>query len=132
MRTIRRTMIAGALALPLMLGTAGLASADSYNETHVNVGPEGVSSHNTNASTGSAGQGSGSGTSFEKSHEGAGPDGATSGSVNAQTDGQGNASYQEDNAHAGPNGAGSDSTNASTGGQNQGGPVSGLIGGLGL
>ncbi|MFI7117157.1 hypothetical protein [Amycolatopsis sp. NPDC049868] len=33
MRTIRRTLIASALALPLTIGAAGIASADTYGST---------------------------------------------------------------------------------------------------
>jgi hypothetical protein len=83
MNSIRRTMIAGALALPLMLGAAGIASADtsggwgndgpSYHETGSSAGPDGAS--NNSVHSGSDGWG---GSYFHGHYDWAGPDGSTS------------------------------------------------------
>jgi hypothetical protein len=93
MRTIRRAIVAGALALPLTLGTAGIAFAD-------------------------IGYPDGNGTadlSFEETLSWAGPDGAGSDSTYANADGDGDATFEQDSATAGPDGATSDSVSASTG-----------------
>lgn len=79
MRTIRRTMAAGALALPLTLGAAGIASADSFGSTQVQASPDGVATHSVQAN---ADRGT---SSFHENATTAGPDGAASTDTHAST-----------------------------------------------
>ncbi|GAA3587182.1 hypothetical protein GCM10022222_84790 [Amycolatopsis ultiminotia] len=136
MRTIRRVVAASAIALPLTIGAAGLASADTYDQNTVSVGADGATVHNVHSSTGQDGRGtnSGGGASYEQNNSTAGPDGASSDRTNANADGNGGASYDTSHDSAGPDGASSSSTHASTGGQHhnhQGRVLGGLLGGLG-
>jgi hypothetical protein len=88
MQTIRRAMIAGALALPLTLGTAGIASADTgvtFEESTSWAGSDGAGIDSTYSIAGSDGN-----TTFEQNSATAGPDGASSSSVNAGTYGHNN------------------------------------------
>ncbi|MER7863443.1 hypothetical protein ABTX61_30365 [Amycolatopsis japonica] len=82
MRTIRRTLVASALALPLTLGAAGIASADTYGSTEVQAGPDGAATHSTSATAGE------NGDSQYRQHSGwAGQDGAGSSETHSSTDG---------------------------------------------
>ncbi|WP_211323267.1 hypothetical protein [Amycolatopsis palatopharyngis] len=81
MGTVRRAMVASALALPLAFGTAGIASADSgYDETTSWAGDGGAGTVSTQSYAGGHGEhhdGYGSfGTYFAESSSHAGPDGA--------------------------------------------------------
>lgn len=81
MSTVRRAIVAGALALPLTLGTAGIASADTaYDADHSYAGVEGAGSYEVN--------------SFAGDHE--------SGDNGDDTDGYGGAYFEESWSHAGP------------------------------
>ncbi|RSN53671.1 hypothetical protein DMH01_38910 [Amycolatopsis sp. WAC 04182] len=81
MRTIRRTLAASALAVPLTLGAAGIASADSYGSTEAQAGPDGAATHSVQASTD---RGS---SSFHENSTAAGPDGVATSETHASTDG---------------------------------------------
>jgi hypothetical protein len=96
MRTIRRAMVAGALALPLTLGTAGIASADtSYNENSSFAGPDGASTYSVSSWAGTGDNGYyGGGASFEESESSASADGAYSHDVSTST---GDNGYDNDN-----------------------------------
>ncbi|MBK1789426.1 hypothetical protein [Prauserella cavernicola] len=124
--TIRRTMIASALALPLALGTAGFASADTgYDEQSSMVGPDGASTSSVSAQTGE------NGSSFEHSSTGATSDGAWSESTEANADANGGTSFEHNSNSASGDGASSHSVTSNTDG-GPGGPLSGVLGGLGL
>ncbi|MEV7554001.1 hypothetical protein AB0N89_30660 [Amycolatopsis sp. NPDC089917] len=81
MRTIRRTIAASALALPLMIGAAGVASADSFGSTEVQAGPDGAATHSVQSDTH---RGS---SSFHENSSAAGPDGAGSSETHSSTGG---------------------------------------------
>ncbi|MGW4488754.1 hypothetical protein ACWEOE_33555 [Amycolatopsis sp. NPDC004368] len=134
--TIRRIVAAGAIALPLTLGAAGIASADTYTDTSVSAGPDGVSTSSTHASTGDHG---GGGASYQQHNSMAGPDGATSDHTTATTGGHGDnggASFDQGQNWAGPDGASSSHTSSNTGtGTDSGsghGVLTGIVGSLGL
>ncbi|MBB5853229.1 hypothetical protein ACFQ05_08010 [Amycolatopsis umgeniensis] len=122
MRTIRRTMVASALALPLMIGAAGIASADSFGSTQVQAGPDGVASHSVQADTH---RGS---SSFHEHSSAAGPDGVASQHKSASADRDGGSKYQEHSGWAGQDGAGSSETHSSTDGGHDQGVLSGVLG----
>lgn len=110
MRTVRRTMVATALALPLAFGSAGLASADEYGSETAVVGPDGVATEQVAANAGSQEQG----VSYVTESQYAGPAGAASDVTYAGTDGDGEAAYYTESAAASEDGAASSSTWAAT------------------
>ncbi|GHF45656.1 hypothetical protein FHX82_001691 [Amycolatopsis bartoniae] len=95
MRIIRRALVASAIALPLMVGAAGIASADTPND---NAGASYYTSSSTSAGSGGAStDGTTSWATDDASayHHGAtaaGPDGASSESTHSY-------SYDGDNHH---------------------------------
>lgn len=102
MGTVRRAMVASALALPLTLGTAGIASADSgYGENESYAGAEGAGTSNVQSYAGGHGHhGHGYdsfGAYFAESSSHAGPEGAivefTGASANAYGTSYGNVTY---------------------------------------
>jgi hypothetical protein len=104
MRTIRRVMVAGALAIPFTLGAAGIASADvGYGENESWAGPDGAYKSSVSSFAGSGGEG----VYFQESSSWAGPDGAWTEDVATGTDGNGNTFYFMDASGAGPEGASS-------------------------
>jgi hypothetical protein len=86
MRMIRRTLAASALALPLIVGAAGIASADTYPDHDGGA-------HYTNTSTS------------------AGPDGAASDSTSSHANDWGS-TYDHQATWAGAHGAGTASTHS--------------------
>ncbi|MBE1500579.1 hypothetical protein H4696_007679 [Amycolatopsis lexingtonensis] len=157
MRTIRRTMAAGALALPLTLGAAGIASADSFGSTQVQAGPDGAATHSVQSGTHRGG------STFHENSTAAGPDGvATSDKAasadrhggsqyrenagtaskdgvatqdtSARTDRDGGSQYRQHTGWAGQDGAGSSDTHANTGDHDRGsaGVLSGTLDAIGL
>jgi hypothetical protein len=132
MRTIRRTMIASALALPLTIGAAGVASADSFSEHGTYVGPEGA--HSQSVSTYAGEQG---GTSFEQQSSSVTAEGAWTEQVSTGTSVDGETTFEQSSSGAGEDGAYSDSTSASAGGNvdaeyDNDGVLGGLLGSIGL
>lgn len=133
MSTIRRGIVAAALAFPIALGTAGIASADTgYDSGSSNAGPDGTGTSQTTAST------SGQGSSFEQSGSWAGEDGASHQSTEAHA-GQGASSFEHNSDSASADGASSSHTSSHAGGyehtgtsQQQGGALSGVLSGIGL
>ncbi|MFJ8914085.1 hypothetical protein [Amycolatopsis sp. NPDC102389] len=126
MRTIRRTLAASALAVPLTLGAAGIASADSYGSTEVQAGPDGAATHSVQAGTD---RGS---SSFHENSTAAGPDGAATSDTSATANRDGDSHYRQHSGWAGQNGAGSDETHSSTDGGHDQGVLSGTLGAIGL
>ncbi|EME54552.1 hypothetical protein H074_27758 [Amycolatopsis decaplanina DSM 44594] len=117
-------MVASALALPLMIGAAGIASADSYGSTEVQAGPDGAATHSVQAGTH---RGS---SSFHENSTAAGPDGAATSDTSATANRNGDSRYRQHSGWAGQDGAGSYETHSSTGdGQ---GVLSGTLGAIGL
>jgi hypothetical protein len=118
MHTIKRALVAGALALPLTLGTAGIASADtSYDENGSFAGPDGagqysVSSQAGNGEDGENGDG-GDGVAFEESSSFAGPDGAWSEFVRSFADGDGGTFFERGSSSATEDGASSNNVESS-------------------
>lgn len=130
MRTIRRAMVAGVLALPLTLGAAGVASADDFSHESTQTGPNGVVSQSVQSSTDADG-----GSSYNESNTSAGPDGATSGGTSANAGADGSTSFEQHENSAGPDGTSSSNTSASTDGAGQDesqGVLSGVLSGVGL
>lgn len=124
MRSIRRAMVASALALPLTLGTTGVASADDFTQENSHAGPNGAASHSVQAGTDTDG-----GSSYQESNTSAGPDGANSSGTSANADADGSTSFEHHQNSAGPDGVSSSETSASTDGQQE---DKGLLSGLGL
>jgi hypothetical protein len=123
MRTIKRALVAGALALPLTLGTAGIASADTmYDENGSFAGPEGAgqfsvssqASDGEEVENGENGGGEG-GVSFDESSSFAGPDGAFSEFVRSFADGEGGTAFERGMSSATEDGASSNNVEASAG-----------------
>lgn len=88
MRIIRRTLAVSALALPLIIGTAGIASADTYYDhdggacyanTAASAGPDGAASNSTSSSA------NGYGAAYGHEASSAGPDGASTSSTHSGT-----------------------------------------------
>jgi hypothetical protein len=52
MLSLRRVIVASAIALPLTMGSAGVALADGYHGHDATAGPDGVSDSHTSAVTG--------------------------------------------------------------------------------
>lgn len=128
MRNIKRAMVASALALPLTLGAAGVASADSFSQEHSHAGPNGSMSHSVQSGTGADG-----GSSYEESMTSAGPDGANSSGTSANAGSDGSTSFDSFENSAGSDGVSSSETSASTdGSDSEQGALSGVLGGLGL
>jgi hypothetical protein len=130
MRTIRRAMVAFAIAVPLTLGGAGIASANDYNgRGYGGYGADGVS--------------------WSESSSSAGPDGAYS-EYTASGANDGATYYQHESNGANADGAYSNNVNSSAGGHyyddgytdeeytedeydyTEGGLLTGLLGGIGL
>jgi hypothetical protein len=136
MRTIKRAVVASALALPLTLGTAGIASADTdYNENGSFAGSDGAGSYSVSAQADGNHEGGngGDGTSFEESSNFAGPDGAFSEYTRANADGDGGASFEQGSSSATADGASSQNVSSSTDGNGDNGGADeeqGLLGGL--
>ncbi|AGM09866.1 hypothetical protein AB0E55_24800 [Amycolatopsis keratiniphila] len=126
MRTIRRTLVASALALPLTLGAAGIASADTYGSTEVQAGPDGAATHSVQSDTH---RGS---SSFHENSAAAGPDGAAHSSTSATAGENGDSQYRQHSGWAGQDGAGSSETHSSTDGGSDQGVLSGTLGAIGL
>jgi len=142
MRTIRRTMAAGALALPLTLGAAGIASADSFGSTQVQAGPDGAATHSVQSGTHRGG------STFHENSTAAGPDGVATSDKAASADRHGGSQYrqhagtaskdgvatQDTSAQTDRDGAGSNDTHASTGDHDRGsaGVLSGTLDAIGL
>jgi hypothetical protein len=136
MRTIKRTVVVNALALPLTLGTAGIASADTgYNETGTFAGADGAGSYSVSAQADGNSEGGtrGGGTSFEESSSFAGPDGAFNEYTRARAHGDGGTSFEQDSSSANADGASSNNVSSSAGAHGDNGDVDeeqGLLGGL--
>ncbi|MBB5959612.1 hypothetical protein FHS29_006233 [Saccharothrix tamanrassetensis] len=79
MRTLYRLIAAGALSAPLLIGAAGLASADTdYHQSHTGAGPYGAYHHSVWSGT------DGHNHSYYHEHfSWAGPEGAGTGHVSA-------------------------------------------------
>jgi hypothetical protein len=122
MRTIRRVMVAGALAVPFTLGAAGIASADvGYGENESWAGPDGAYENSVSSFAGDGdgvegGEGGGEGVYFQENSSWAGPDGAWSENLATGTDGNGNTFYFMDVSGAGPDGASSHDVSSVAGG----------------
>ncbi|MEV6899145.1 hypothetical protein [Amycolatopsis sp. NPDC051372] len=127
MKTIRRIVAASAIALPLTLGAAGIASADTYTNTNVAAGPDGVSTSSTHASTGEQ---SGESASYHQQNSNAGPDGVSNDHTTAGTDGNGGASFDQGQSWAGPDGAQSSHTGSNTDANTDSGSGHGVLTGI--
>lgn len=125
MRTIRRTMIASALALPLTIGAAGVAGADSFSENDTLVGPEGVYSQSVSTHAGDQGD-----TSFEQQSSSATAEDASIEQVSAGTSADGEATFEQSSSGAGEDGAFSESTTANAGYEDTEYDNDGVLGGL--
>lgn len=107
MRSIIRLVAAGALSLPLIIGAAGIASADvEFDQNNASATANGATVHDL--ASGADGEG---GSYFYESYEVAGPYGAGSFYVLAWT-WQGNAGYHDGYAWSSPEGAWTGSTSA--------------------
>ena len=79
MRTLHRLIAAGALSAPLLIGAAGMASADAeYGQTTAVAGPNGAWFHSVHSVADDHGN-----ACFHEHAAAAGPDGAGSFSVHA-------------------------------------------------
>ena len=109
MISFRRVAAACALAMPLALGTTGIAMADTYQAVDATAGPHGATSDVVHAATGhSHGHGYGHGGyhgAFFDLHSVAGPDGASSEWTYATFDENGDVTYVSVVDTAGPEGA---------------------------
>ena len=114
MRTIRRTMAAGALALPLTLGAAGIASADSFGSTQVQAGPDGAATHTVQSDSQRGA------SSFHENTTAAGPDGAATSGTSATADRHGDSQFRQHSGWAGQDGVGSSDTHSGTDAQTHG------------
>jgi hypothetical protein len=133
MRNIRRTMVAGALALPLTFGTAGMAMADSFSEEQSYATADTSVIQSTDASTDE------DGSSFEQGSSAASEDGASSEHTSASTDGEGGSSFEHGSSAANEDGAWSNNTSAGTDGDDEydndtydDGVITELLDGIGL
>ncbi|WIV60447.1 hypothetical protein [Amycolatopsis nalaikhensis] len=108
MRTIRRAMAAGALALPLTLGAAGIASADSFGSTEVQAGPDGAATHSVRTGTHDGGSG------FHEVSTAATPDGAAVSGTTATADQHGDTQYRQQAASATEDGVATQDTSATS------------------
>jgi hypothetical protein len=126
MRTIRRTMAAGALALPLTLGAAGIASADSFGSTQVQAGPDGAATHTVQSGTHDGA------SAFHESSTAVGPEGAATSDTAAKADSHGDSQFRQHAGWAGQDGVGSSETHASTGNSHDRGVLSGTLDAIGL
>ena len=107
MISFRRVAAACALAMPLALGTTGIAMADTYQAVDATAGPHGATSDVVHAATGH-GWGYGHGGyhgAFYELHSIAGPDGASSEWTYATFDEDGDVTYVTVVDTAGPDGA---------------------------
>lgn len=80
MRMITVAVAAGAVALPLTLGAAGIASADTYGQQDSVATPDGATSQSVHASAGDNGD-----ATFHQYNLTAGPDGASCSDTTAST-----------------------------------------------
>lgn len=105
---ITRSLAVAAAAVPLVLGFAGVASADSgYSETVTDVGPHGAFVHTVQSGTGSHAPGFEDGrglAGFEQRTSGATAQGAAMEHVFSGVDVDGNAVYHRYLAAVGPHG----------------------------
>ncbi|MYW97629.1 hypothetical protein G3I59_45220 [Amycolatopsis rubida] len=115
-RTVRRTLVAGALALPLTLGAAGIASADTYTASTATAGPAGASHSSIYSSTGSNPHYAGGSATYYRENASATEDGASSDYTYAAADSRGGVRYAHGENTAGPEGATSSHVSASAGG----------------
>ncbi|PRX45384.1 hypothetical protein B0I33_10947 [Prauserella shujinwangii] len=122
MRTIRRSIVASVLALPLSFGAMGIASATEQVNTGSGAQVQGV------------GGGQQGAVNYHGQYAVAGPEGVAQYYVNSGTTGFGGGAYYGAGfSAAGPEGAATGNINASTGGQQMTGQQSGgLLSGLGL
>jgi hypothetical protein len=110
MISFRRVAAACALAMPLALGTTGIAMADAYQAVDATAGPHGATSDVVHAATddgygyGGYGHGGYHGAFYEL-HSIAGPEGATSEWTYATVDEDGEVTYISVVDTAGPDGA---------------------------
>ncbi|ONI90441.1 hypothetical protein ALI22I_11905 [Saccharothrix sp. ALI-22-I] len=107
MRNIVRLVAAGAVAFPIIIGSAGIASAGTDDEAEVNhahgvafVGEDGAFLHALHASAHENGD-----TSFHELFLAAGDEGAAAFEAEAFTE-DGNAFFESDFSFSGPHGAG--------------------------
>ncbi|WP_211323187.1 hypothetical protein [Amycolatopsis palatopharyngis] len=136
MRTVKRAVVASALAFPLTLGTAGIASADaSFGENGSFAGADGAGSYSVSSQADGHVRADGDGTSFEESSSFAGPDGAWTEYVSAHADGDGDTSFEQGSSSATSEGASSENVSSSAGGdvhiegsEDEQGLLGGLIG----
>jgi hypothetical protein len=103
MISLRRVAAACAVAMPLALGTTGIATADAYEAVDATAGPYGVSSDVLEAVGGYGYDGHHS--SFVEIHSTAGPDGAGSEWTYATIGEDGEVTYVSGWDTAGPDGA---------------------------
>ncbi|MCC8247988.1 hypothetical protein [Saccharothrix luteola] len=107
MRSIIRLVAAGALALPIVIGASGIASADvEFDTNSASASADGATIHDL--ASGADGEG---GSYFFESYEVAGPYGAGSFFVLTYTY-DGNAGYHDGYAWSSPDGAWTGSTSA--------------------
>jgi hypothetical protein len=107
MRSIIRLAAAGAVALPLLIGTAGLASADvDYDHGVTFAGPDGSGLHYVASGANEHGQ-----AYYYELFTHAGPEGSGVYEQGSFTDGE-SAHYFDDWSFAGPEGAVTGFTNA--------------------
>ncbi len=109
MVSLRRVVAACALAMPLALGTSGLALADTYEAYEASAGPDGASLDVFEASTGHhhGGFHHHDEATFAEYHSTAGPDGASVEWLYLVVDEDGEFTYVEGADTAGPEGASS-------------------------
>ncbi|MCS7479859.1 hypothetical protein ACFFQW_18930 [Umezawaea endophytica] len=103
--SLRRAAAVCALAMPLALGTSGIAMADAYDAFDATAGPHGAVADVVHAGTG-YGHGGYHGAFFED-HSVAGPDGASSEWTFATVGDDGEVTYVTVLDTAGPDGASS-------------------------
>lgn len=107
MRSIIRLAAAGALALPIFIGAAGIASADAeYDHGDVSATSDGATVHEIASGVDENGD-----SYFVEQYLGAGPDGAGSLLQAAWTD-DGDAGFYEEWTFSGPHGAYAGDTSA--------------------
>ncbi|WP_409186621.1 hypothetical protein F9C11_21255 [Amycolatopsis sp. VS8301801F10] len=132
-RTVRRMLAAGAIALPLTLGAAGIASADTYADSTAAAGPYGAFHSATYASThgsadGDEDYGQGSAAVYYEENAAATEDGSSSDYTYADSDHRGGVRYVHGEHAAGPEGAYSSHVSANAGGEHHHHHSPGLVG----
>lgn len=106
MSTIRRSIIAGALALPMSLGTVGVASAADFSQEETQATPNGVVTQSVEADD------NGDGVSYEQQSAGANENGAWHEETSTSADGDGGATFHEQSTTANENGVTSNETSS--------------------